>query len=101
MEVQVAPVPKQFTYADLEVLTNNFSEENFIERTQYCKVYRGKISQDWNDMQEQHVTVKIFTDTIHYLEEEPQYDYIDKNISRLNVSKIISWPMPLQFQKPF
>lgn len=69
-----------FTYEDLVYLTDNFSEENFIGRTQFCKVYRGKIRHDWNGREEQDVTVKIWADTLHFFEDRgPLYQVFENN----------------------
>ncbi|XP_038714031.1 probable serine/threonine-protein kinase PBL21 isoform X1 [Tripterygium wilfordii] len=47
-------VPEKFKWNDLKMFTNNFSEKNFIDWTQFCKVYRGRT------LQGQEVTVKIW-----------------------------------------
>ncbi|XP_075663893.1 putative serine/threonine-protein kinase PBL21 [Castanea sativa] len=46
--------PKKYCWRDLELLTNSFSEENFIGTINFGKVYRGKTQQG------QEVTVKIW-----------------------------------------
>ena len=46
--------PKEFCWRDLELLTDFFSEENFIGKINFGKVYRGKTQQG------QQVTVKIW-----------------------------------------
>ncbi|KAK9293331.1 hypothetical protein L1049_021323 [Liquidambar formosana] len=60
MESAGCCVLKEFSYKDLKILTNSFSGENFIGRTQFGKVYRGKIQQGWKGMEAQDVTVKIW-----------------------------------------
>ncbi|KAG8376303.1 hypothetical protein BUALT_Bualt09G0049300 [Buddleja alternifolia] len=52
----------EFEYKDLETLTDNFSEENFIYHAQYCKLYRGKIPKGWKGMECRVVTVKVWVD---------------------------------------
>ncbi|KAG5538276.1 hypothetical protein RHGRI_019010 [Rhododendron griersonianum] len=49
----------KYTYEDLNSITEGFSAENFIENTQYGKVFRGKIQQG---LETQVVTVKIWVD---------------------------------------
>ncbi|XP_038714035.1 uncharacterized protein LOC120007709 isoform X2 [Tripterygium wilfordii] len=46
--------PEKFKWNDLKMFTNNFSEKDFIDWTQFCKVYRGRT------LQGQEVTVKIW-----------------------------------------
>ncbi|KAF7114622.1 hypothetical protein RHSIM_RhsimUnG0082200 [Rhododendron simsii] len=64
LDMELGDYPKKFAYEDLQLLTDNFDVRNVIGRTQFCKVYRGKIPQGWNEMQEQDVTVKIWADTV-------------------------------------
>ncbi|KAE9462853.1 hypothetical protein C3L33_05242, partial [Rhododendron williamsianum] len=64
LDMELGDYPKQFAYEDLQLLTDNFDVRNVIGRTQFCKVYRGKIPQGWNEMKEQDVTVKIWADTV-------------------------------------
>ena len=45
---------KKYSWRELELLTDSFSEENFIGNVKHGKVYRGKTEQG------QEVTVKIW-----------------------------------------
>lgn len=60
MEVERA---KEFTYKDLRLFTDEFSEGNFIGKFQFGRVYKGKIPRSSNEMEDvQEVTVKIWED---------------------------------------
>lgn len=54
-----------FSYGDLELYTNGFSEENFIGNFQFGRVYRGKIPQGFNGMENQEVMVKVYEDSLY------------------------------------
>ncbi|KAK2972691.1 hypothetical protein RJ640_025542 [Escallonia rubra] len=55
---------KEFSYQDLQTLTDDFSQQNFIGRTQFGKLYRGKIPQGWRQgLEAGDVTVKVWQDT--------------------------------------
>ena len=49
----------EFSYEKLESMTNGFSEENFIGKFQFGRVYRGIYER-------QHVTVKIYENPLIY-----------------------------------
>ncbi|PIN13939.1 hypothetical protein CDL12_13433 [Handroanthus impetiginosus] len=52
---------KEVTYDDLQLFTNNFSGENWIVRTQFGMLYRGKIPRSWRGIpEEKDVTVKVW-----------------------------------------
>ncbi|KAL0011532.1 hypothetical protein SO802_006640 [Lithocarpus litseifolius] len=61
MEFSADCKPKKYCWRDLELLTNFFSEENFIGKINFGKVYRGKTQQG------QEVTVRIW---LHLMLEE-------------------------------
>ncbi|KAH7839204.1 hypothetical protein Vadar_001076 [Vaccinium darrowii] len=47
-------------WSQLEKLTNNYDEKNFIGRTQFGKLYRGKINSPVNGVEPRDMTVKIW-----------------------------------------
>ncbi|KAL0426720.1 UNVERIFIED_CONTAM: LRR receptor kinase SERK2 [Sesamum latifolium] len=51
---------KEIAYTDLQLFTDNFSEEKRIGRTQFGILYRGKIPQGWRGNDERDVTVKLW-----------------------------------------
>lgn len=54
---------REFTYEDLKLYTNEFSQDNLIGKFQFGRVYRGKIPLNSIEMDEvQEVTVKIWED---------------------------------------
>ncbi|KAG8373889.1 hypothetical protein BUALT_Bualt11G0072200 [Buddleja alternifolia] len=59
---------KEVTYKDLQLFTDNFSEKNWIGRTQFGILYRAKIPQGWRGGidDEKYVTVKMW-ETKSYL----------------------------------
>ncbi|KAK3001684.1 hypothetical protein RJ639_021887 [Escallonia herrerae] len=63
-ELIVGSSPIPFTYKDLQLFTDDFSEENLICAAHFGKVYRGKIPQGWDAGEGQHVTVKIWEDIV-------------------------------------
>ncbi|KAL0337179.1 UNVERIFIED_CONTAM: LRR receptor kinase SERK2 [Sesamum calycinum] len=51
---------KEVAYTDLQLFTDNFSEEKRIGRTQFGILYGGKIPQGWRGNDEKDVTVKLW-----------------------------------------
>ncbi|KAK4432752.1 putative serine/threonine-protein kinase PBL26 [Sesamum alatum] len=51
---------KEVAYTDLQLFTDNFSEEKRIGRTQFGILYRGKIPRGWRGNDEKDVTVKLW-----------------------------------------
>ncbi|KAG5564794.1 hypothetical protein RHGRI_000862 [Rhododendron griersonianum] len=90
LDMELGDYPKQFAYEDLQLLTDNFDVRNVIGRTQFCKVYRGKIPQGWNEMQEQDVTVKIWADTVMMKGEIILHPAVAHNVFRFFV---LNWQM--------
>ena len=66
--------PKKYCWRDLELLTNFFSEENFIGKINFGKVYRGKTQQG------QEVTVKIWL--------RPDVGRIAKNYANYGLTRL-------------
>ncbi|KAM7528752.1 hypothetical protein LguiB_032162 [Lonicera macranthoides] len=59
--------PISCTSEVLEALTDNFKEENFISLTTYGKVYRGKVKLDSIGAETRDVTVKIWDEKVHVI----------------------------------
>lgn len=72
--------------SELEKLTNNYDEKNFIGRTQFGKLYRGKINSPVNGVEPQDVTVKIW-------DEEREKLYVQADCYAM--FKVCCWPYSL------
>lgn len=68
-----------FSYKDLELYTNGFSEKNFIGKTQFGSVYHGWIPQSSPETESQMVTVKIWEDSEIY----KKISFPEDNVQRL------------------
>nr|XP_027068425.1 putative serine/threonine-protein kinase-like protein CCR3 [Coffea arabica]XP_027069929.1 putative serine/threonine-protein kinase-like protein CCR3 [Coffea arabica] len=50
----------EVTQQDLELFTDNFSQNNHIAKAQYCELYHGRIPQGWKGFEARDVTVKVW-----------------------------------------
>lgn len=77
----------RFSFEELELFTNGFSQENFIGNTQFGKVYRGNILK--NGMEAQEVTVKIWVDRGIYEVKPFQRSRLVEEVYLLGIAKPI------------
>ncbi|KAI8539568.1 hypothetical protein RHMOL_Rhmol09G0192800 [Rhododendron molle] len=80
----------EYKYEELASITGGFSEENFVGKTLYGKVFRGKIHQD---LETQEVVVKIWVDSMRDVTApELQESRFDNEIKLLTNSDLKGHP---------
>lgn len=81
----------EFLPWQLRKFTGEFSEETFLGKTQFGKLYRGRILDDANQNEAQTVTVKIWEDSMLSL------DHPMENLSKLAVLFLLALCFLLKF----